>query len=43
VDIYPEKAEQKKKEYNLACEVFASYKKLLSRMEKNPWRRRLGQ
>ncbi|MDD4316511.1 MAG: Gfo/Idh/MocA family oxidoreductase [Clostridia bacterium] len=33
VDIYPEKAEQKKKEYKLDCEVLDSHKKLLGRKD----------
>lgn len=33
VDIYPEKAEQKKKEYKLDCEILDSHKKLLGRKD----------
>lgn len=33
VDIYPEKAEQKKKDYNLDCEILDSHKKLLGRKD----------
>ncbi|MDD3946762.1 MAG: Gfo/Idh/MocA family oxidoreductase [Clostridia bacterium] len=33
VDIYPEKAELKKKEFNLDCEVLDSHKKLLGRKD----------
>lgn len=33
VDIYPEKAEKKKKEYKLDCEILDSHKKLLGRTD----------
>ncbi|HKL74051.1 MAG TPA: Gfo/Idh/MocA family oxidoreductase [Clostridia bacterium] len=35
VDIYPEKAEQKKKEHKLDCEILDSHKKLIGREDIN--------